>query len=282
MKLFIYLKKKMKIEGFKDNLIQIVAITEKDLQLAFRYKYNIIFGYITPIISILIPLIILDQFFSYNLYFGNWTRETLYIYQFIAYNIFLLRRIIEQFPGHLFEEKFWKTLPALIIAPFNRINLLMGIFITNIILISIPFIIIIIISYILYPVSFLTIFITIIIYFLIALIFSGIGLILGIFAISNENILTFLSFSLALIFWASCITFPFEIFPSFIQFFINFNPLYYIFDLLRIIWIENNVFYTFMVHKYHFLILFCCSFIFPFIGIYTFNYIFKKYGIVGY
>lgn len=274
--------RKIRIEIIKDNIVQIAAITEKDLQLSFRYKYSIIFGFITPIISILMPLIVMNQFLSNNLYFGGWTQENFFLYQFIAYNIFLLRRIIDQFPGHLFNEKFWKTLPALLIAPFNRFNLLMGIFIANIILISVPFSIVIIICFIISPVKLITLLFTILIYFLIALVFSGIGLLLGIFAISNENILTLLSFCLGIIFWASCVTFPFELFPDIIQFFINLNPLYYLFDLLRKIWIENNLITSMINHPYHFIILFFCSIIFPLLGIYTFNYIFKKYGIMGY
>jgi len=193
-----------------------------------------------------------------------------------------LKRVIQEFPIQLRIEKFWKTLPIIIIAPFNRFNLLLGIFFSQIILISVPFIIFSIICYIYYPISFLTIILIIIIFFLIALIFSGIGLLIGIFAISNENVWKALSFIVSLIFWVSCVTYPFNIFPEFIQQIINLNPLYYIFDLLRLTWIYNDVLLTITLLSLNFIILIACSIIIPCLGVIIFNLIYKKYGIVGY
>ncbi len=268
----------------KKNLIQIFALTEKNVKLNLRFKYQVIISFITPILSILMPLIILEQFFQFSerFDFSIWNENNYFVFQFMAYQVLLLKRVIQEFPTQLRIEKFWKTLPIIIIAPFNRFNLLLGILFSQLILISIPFIIFSILCYIYYPISFLTVIFIIIIFFLITLIFSGIGLLIGIFAISNENVWKALSFIVSLIFWVSCVTYPFDIFPEFIQQIINLNPLYYIFDLLRLAWIYNDVLLTITLLSQNFIILIAFSIILPCLGVVIFNLIYKKYGIVGY
>ncbi len=266
----------------KRNLSQIAAITEKNTKLELRYKFGLMISFISPILSIIFPLIIMGALFQLNDQYGPWTRDSYIIFLFIAYQIILLKNIIIKFPSELRQEKFWQTLPALIIAPFNRFNLLLGIFISHLIVISIPFAAFFIICYIFYPISIFTILIIIVIFFLIEFIFSGIGLILGIFAISKESVWRFLLFCINWIFWFSCITYPFEIFPGILQIFINLNPLYHIFDFLRQTWIENNFLFTITSHPNSFTILLLTSIVIPVIGVYVFNIIFKKFGIVGY
>lgn len=270
------------IKGIKNNIVQILAITEKNLMLDLRFKFTLIFSFVTPIISILMPVIIMGQFFNNNIEFGPWTQSNFLVYTFTAYNIFLLNRLISLYPGQFRIEKFWKTLPSLLIAPFNRFNLLLGIFLSHIIKIAIPFTIFFSLCYIIYPISFSTVLFVIFIYFLMALVFSGMGLIIGIFAVSRETIWKILAFSMTFIFWMSCITYPYEIFPDILQTVINFNPLYYIFTVLRFAWVENDAILTLTTHFDSFLILLISMIIFPIVGVYSFNVIFKKYGIVGY
>ena len=266
----------------KNRLSKILALIEKNVKLNIRFKFALIFSFITPIISILMPLIIFGQFFEFNPQFGPWNISNYLIFPLIAYNINLLKGMISEFPIQLRMEKFWKTLPALLIGPFNRYYLLFGIFFSHLIVISVPFIIFFVIGFIYYPISFFTVIAILGTYFLIALIFSGLGLIMGVFAISKENIWRFLLFSMNLIFWASCITYPFEFFPGLIQDIINLNPLYYIFDFIRLIWIENNFIITLTTHSLHFYVLISLTIVIPLIGVKIFNEIYKKYGIVGY
>lgn len=270
------------VKQIKDNVSQILALIEKNLKLNIRFKFNLIVSFITPLITIIMPLIIMEQLFKFNDQFGPWTLQNYLVFQFIAYNIILLQSIMNEFPNQLNYEKFWKTLPFLIIAPFNRFNLLFGIFLSRIVLMSVPFAVFFILCYLYYPISILTILLVLIIYFLIALIFSGIGLILGVFAISNENIWKLMGFIITLIIWTSCVSYPFEIFPKFIQNVINLNPLYYIFNFLRMAWIEDNILNSITLHYISFIILLSLSMSLPIIGVYLFNTIFKKWGIVGY
>jgi len=271
-----------KLKTIKDNISQILALTEKNIKLSLRYKIGLVIGYVNQIIAIFMPLIILQNIFDFRTTIGLWTSSNFILYQFIAHNISHMSGITGRFPGQFRAEKFWKTLPALIVGPFNRFNLLFGIFFSHLVMIFIPFSIFFIWGIIIEPISITTILFIILLYFLIALIFSGVGLIFGIFAISNENIWQVLSFLLMFVFWFSCISYPFELFPKFIQDIINLNPLYYIFDFLRITWIQDNVFMTINSYSFHFITLLTTSIILPFFGVFLFNLVYKKYGITGY
>ncbi len=266
----------------RKNVIQILAITEKNTKLNLRYKFKIIVIYLMPIFTVLMPLIILSKLFELDASFGLWTEYNFLVFIFIAYTINLFRVLITEFPAQLNMEKFWKTLSALIIAPFNRFNLLFGIFLSNLILIIVPFCFLFIISYIIFPISILTLFFILIIYFIIALIFSGIGLIIGVFTIVNENIWKILRFLLEIIFWTSCLTYPFEIFPSPLQGLIRLNPLYYVFDFLRMAWVLDTPLIAILTYPIHFCFLILTAILIPFLSVVLFDKIYKKYGIVGY
>jgi ABC-type polysaccharide/polyol phosphate export permease len=269
-------------ETIKNNISQIFAITEKNVKLGLRFKFKLIFSFFSPIISIIVPIIIMGKFFDFNVNFGPWDQSNYTVYIILAYNIILLQGIKGTFPNQFRAEKYWQTLPALIIAPINRINLLFGIFFSQLIIIFIPVAIFLVLCYIFYPISLITLLFIIGIIFLIALIFSGIGIILGILAISKENWMPIINFSLGLLIMISCISFPFEIFPEIIQTLVNLNPLYHIFYFLRVAWIENNLIFSITSHFFSFLTLIGLAIVLPCIGTIVFNKIYKKYGIVGY
>ena len=269
-------------KAIKKNINQIFAITEKNIKFKLRFKLNLLISYITPIIGIIMPLIIMGQLFILDNKYGPWSAENFIIYLFIAYNITLLRLTITEYPKQFSQEKYWQTLPALIIAPFRRINLVFGIFFSNLILISVPFIIFVILSYIIYPIHLLTLLFIFGLFFLIAVIFSGMGIIIGVIAISKEGYLGIIKFLITFIFWFSCLSFPFYIYPEYIRNVMTLNPLYYIFDILRLSWIENNVNLTITSHFFSFLMIILGSILLPLIGVYIFNSIYRKYGIVGY
>lgn len=42
------------------------AIAEKNVRIQYRFKYVMILRYITPVITILMPIIILDSFFDFR------------------------------------------------------------------------------------------------------------------------------------------------------------------------------------------------------------------------
>jgi len=268
--------------SIKDNLTQILAITEKNVKLSLRFKFPLVLGFVMPIVGLIMPIIVMGQIFTFNESFGPWTGENFLIFQIVIYQLSLIFAVRNRFTSEFQTEKFWNTLQALIIAPFNRINLLFGVIFSHLIMISIPFIMFFVIGLIYLPISFFTILFLLLIFFAFLLIFSGIGIFIGGFAISKPPILPLINIALTFIFMLSAISFPFEFFPEFYQNLAVLNPLFYMIEFSRLIWLENDVIFSVTSHPFHLLIIIICTIIVPALGIITFNYIFKKFGIVGY
>ncbi|MFX0001878.1 MAG: ABC transporter permease [Candidatus Hodarchaeota archaeon] len=273
----------MKIrKKIKRILSKTLAIAEKNARTQFRFKYNVILRWFVPIITLLMSIIILGTFFENNIDVGPWTQENYLIFIFIGYNIMIMQSMITYIPKYLLQEKYWKTLPALITAPFNRFYLLFGYILSEYLGIIIPFTIFFVIMLFILPISIPILLIVLLMFFGIGIIFSGLGLFLGVFAISNENYLYFFDFASRLIFWVSCITYPFQLFPEIIQNIIQINPIYYMIDIIRLTWIENNIILTTTSHPFHISMFVISLIIFPIICVYIFNIIYKKLGITGY
>lgn len=224
----------------------------------------------------------MGQLFTFSEAFGPWNETNFFVYQLVAYQLASVFGIMHTYGAQLRQEKFWQTLPAQIIAPFKRVYLLIGIYISYLTAYSVSFTLFFVICYIFYPISIFTIFSMLFVYGCISLIFTGIGLIIGIGAISKENFVPILNFGMGILFAFSCFSLPFDFFPEYIQNFIDLNPLYYIIDFARLVWIENNFIYSILTHPFHFLLLLSGAIFLPIFGLLVFNYIFKKYGIVGY
>jgi len=269
-------------KAIKDNLSQIFAVVEKDLKLYVRFKLPVLMSFIMPILNLVLPLIIMGQIFTFNEDFGPWNSQNFAIYVLTAYQIGLMTQIYNRFPSKFATEKIWKTLYAIIIAPFNRRNLLFGIFFTHMIINAVPFTIFLIISLIILHISILSIISLIIFYFLIALIFSGIGLFLGALAISKPSLTPLIRLGLRVIFLFSCLGMPFEFFPEYFQAFVIFDPFYYLFDFIRAIWIYDDIFLSIVTHPFHVFLIVGGAVILPLVGLWIFNFIFNKYGIIGY
>ncbi|HDZ17315.1 hypothetical protein LCGC14_0916860 [marine sediment metagenome] len=276
------MKKYIKFKKIRRIISKTFAIAEKNIQMKMRVKYRILLSYMFPILAILMPIIVLGKFFDIDVRFGPWTSKNYIIFIFIGYNILLMRGMINLTAVNLMTEKYWKTLPALITAPFNRFYLLFGYIISEFISILIPFIVFIIITLVLFPISLLTLIVIIIMFLGISIIFSGTGLLLGVFAISNENLWSVLDFVVRILFWFSCVTYPFYLFPNTVQTIIELNPIYYIIDIIRWTWLENNILITAYSHPVHAVMFISLLVIFPIICVYAFNYIYKKLGISGY
>ena len=257
------------------------AIAEKNIQIELRYKLKIAVTSISPIITIVMPIIVLSKFFSLATEFGPWNSSNFIVFVFIGYMIMLMRRIIPRITYQLTLEKYWKTFPALITAPFNRFYLLAGYILSELFVISIGFITFFIITFILFPISIITLITVIFMFFSIMLIFAGLSLSIGIFALSNEGIMAILNFIISLIFWASCITYPFDLFPQEVQSIIRLNPIYYFIDIIRLIWVQNNVVLTLTSYPLHVFIFGISLVIFPIVGVFLFNQIYKKFGVSG-
>jgi len=278
----IKLKRFFTIDFYKYNFSRIFTIAEKNVKIQLRFKFNLIYSILNPFLPIIMSFFVLLRFFVVDVTFGPWDDTNYLVFLYTAFNIELLRRVTKNFPNEILQEKYWKTLPALMIAPFNKLHLLFGIFLSNLIIIAIPFVVFFVLTYLIAPISLISIIFIVFIFLLIDLIFSGISLFLAIFAISGENYWRVFSIGLQLVFYASCIIYPFEVFPPEAQSIIRLNPFYYIFDILRITWLENNILFTITSNPFQFIILTGTAIIVPLIAIYVFNKVYNKFGIVGY
>jgi len=258
------------------------AIAEKNVSIQIRFKYYMLWRWFLPVITLLMPIILLGKFLEYSTSIGPWTPQNYMIFVFTGYSIMIMTSMIDYIPKSLTQEKYWKTLPALMTAPFNRFYLLFGYIISEFIGILIPFSAFLIVILIFFPISILTLIVIILMFLGMGIIFSGFGLFLGVFSISNENFLYVFNILVRIIFWFSCISYPFQLFPEPIQSIINLNPIYYLIDIIRLTWLENNIIVTFLSHPIHVSIFIGSSLIFPIICVYVFNIIYKKLGITGY
>ncbi|MHA1251694.1 MAG: ABC transporter permease [Candidatus Helarchaeota archaeon] len=281
------LKRKIRYKrNFKKILQQILAIFEKEFYLKLRYKATIIVQIINPLIQLMIFIFLFKTIFNlkkdYSL--GYWNINNYILFVLIAFCLQIFKTITERYYQIFIIEKYWKTLSATLIAPVNKFSLLMGILISTVLINSPTFILLIIVMLILFPINLFYFLLFLFILSCIIITFASIGLLIGVFGISNETFGNYFYIILRFIFLFSCINYPKEIFPEFIQFFILLNPIFYSIDLLRLIWylgLDPNSAIIFIT-PLHIIIFIIFTISLPIISIIFFNKIYKKYGITGY
>ena len=268
------------------NARQIYAIVEKEINLQLRFKSQFLFILINPLIQLVVYFFLFGAIFNIQqgIAIGYWNSSNYLLFLLIAMSISYSQPIIQKYTQLFATEKYWKTLSAIMIAPVNRISLLVGILISQILLSSIGVIFLLTLAFILFPITIFELIFFIFTYLCILLIFGSIGLILGAFAISNENFQNYYFLVIRFLFLLSCINYPKELFPEIIQFFITLNPLYYLFDFLRLIWYSGlspttAFLYISPIHIITFILVTILS---PIIAVLLFERIYKKHGITGY
>jgi ABC-type polysaccharide/polyol phosphate export permease len=276
----------LSLTSLKRSLKQTMALVERNIFFETRFKLAFLTRFLTPIIQIFMPLIIFGAIFNIreDYQFGYWKSDNYMLFILIAFCIQFLRQIIDNFRLLFLREKYWKSLQALLVAPINRYALLFGFLISEMILISIAFSVFFIIAAILFPINIFYLLLVFLLFLCSAIIFGSIGLISGILIIAKEGILRVFTLGLKILFWLSCFSYPLQIFPEFLHFFILLNPLYYIIDILRLTWlmgIDANLALSFFTPT-HIIILVLSTIFLPIISVYLFNKFYDKYGISGY
>ncbi|MFX1383810.1 MAG: hypothetical protein ACFFBP_15350 [Promethearchaeota archaeon] len=122
---------------------QILALIEKDLYLELRFKARVITHFLNPFIQLLVLIFVFGLIFSirdgYSI--GYWNSRNYTLFLLIAFSIQFSRSITEKYNQLFRREKYWKTLSAIMVAPVNRFNLLIGTIGSELVMISIPLII---------------------------------------------------------------------------------------------------------------------------------------------
>ncbi|HEC37023.1 hypothetical protein LCGC14_1341780 [marine sediment metagenome] len=273
-------------KSVRRNITQTFALIERNIFFEMRFKIVLFTSFLNPFIQILMPLIIFGAIFSISgdYSFGYWAGETYLLFLLIAFCVQFLRRIVENFHQLFFREKFWKTLQALMVAPINRYVLLFGILISEMVLISIPFIFFLILTLIIFPISILNLVIVLVSFLCLSIFFGSLGLIVGVLVVTNESIYRIFKIGLTFLYWLSCIGYPLQIFPKIIQNVILLNPLYYFIDFIRLIWlmgIDYNLAISFL-SPVHIFVVAISTILLPILSVVLFNAFYKKFGITGY
>ncbi|MFX1443316.1 MAG: ABC transporter permease [Promethearchaeota archaeon] len=276
----------LKKDSIKRYIRQIFAFIEKSLYLEFRIRTQFFSRFLTPLIELFLFIILFGAIFKarpgYKI--GYWDSSNFVLFLLIAFCIQFTKPVIMEYKRLFINEKYWKTISAIMVAPVNRFTLLVSVLISELVVVGIPFSILFVIALILYPIPLFIIFLILLIFLAIFLIFGALGLIIAVFSISNEEYIAYLTIILRFTFLFSCTNIPLEIFPKSLHFIILINPFYYIFDLLRLTWysgIEYEVSMRYITPT-HIIILIVFTIISPIIAVYLFNKVYKKYGIVGY
>jgi len=276
----------IKLASLKRSIRQINAIVEKQIRLEMRIKPYLVMRYINPVIQLILFLFIFGLIFNIkeNYSIGYWNKQNYVLFLLLGYNVQFSKSILYKYQQYFNTEKYWKTLSALMVAPVNRFTLLIGIMISEFVMICIPLSILFIIMYIIYPISLFYLFLVFIIFILIFLIFGSLGLIIGVFIISHEEYVPYSMLALRIVFLFSCTNFPLYMFPEFFIPFILLNPFYYIFDLLRLVWylgIDYNLAITYIT-PFHIINIVVVTIFLLLTSMILFERVYKKYGITGY
>ncbi|MFW6311195.1 MAG: ABC transporter permease [Nanoarchaeota archaeon] len=269
----------------KNALYQIYAITVKEIKLKARFKIQFLLGYIKPLISFFLPYIILGTLINSATHgsIGIWNPRNFFVFLAIGFIFSYTTRFIRTYAVSFRHEKFWNTLPALLISPINRYNLLFGIFFSDFLIIMVPLSLVFIILMVFFPIGFISLIFILILTFLISFFLACIGMVIGALSISLESTWMFFDYFFTYVMLFSCLKYPLEVFPEVLHFLILYNPFYYFWDLIRNMWLFGFDFILFNPAFFtHLLALFTCVILGTITGIPAFNYIYKKYGIVGY
>lgn len=260
---------------------KLITIIEKEIKLNFRYKINYLGESITNTLRLTI-LFLLVYFGLFSLGFEG--IEGLNSENFIPFillgglisSFFILG--IEVFSFKFLSEKYWQTFQAILIAPINKFNLLFGIGLAEAIRLMIIFLSITIITYLIIPTKMIYIFAILLITLLTYFGILGVGLTKGAITLSNENYIFVFELISATWIFLSCLYYPINIFPKFIQKIILLNPIYHSVTLIRELWYGsiNSSLWTHLFWVLGFAI------IFPIVGVYLFNKTIKNFGIKGY
>lgn len=244
------------------NLKQILKLTKINLKFSVKSWLNLVMTYVIyPLVTFFLCFITtspLMYLFNFADNFGPWTVNTSYLNLFIGINVMLLLVVVVKIQELFYNEKYIDTISSLIETPLHRMNSLLGIAFSHLILIFVPSTIYFTLVYIYYPISFITIIGFFILLLAIFVIFIAVGLIVGIsgFSSSSKRVKIIQMICIFMIIFVSWMSYAyFYVSPNYIQALTILNPFYHVFKFLTLAWIEDGIFDTITRHGLSFFIL---------------------------
>ncbi len=273
------------ISEIKRNYNQLLALIIKEFRLKYRYKYKLISSYVSPIMSFIIPFLVFQKIFeaSSEGSFGIWTPNNYIIFILTGMFVSLILEFVAIYGKSFLQEKYFKTLSGIFMSPINLSLIFFSKLITELIVFSIPLILIFAVCFLIAGVSLISMFFVIVIFLSGCILLSSLGLAIGSFRISREGNYTILHVFISFFFIFSCYKYPKEFFPAYLYPLISISPFYYYWDLIRYILVYDfNYVFLNMGFFLHFIVVVSSTIIAPILSLNFFNYVFKKYGISGY
>lgn len=258
------------------------AIAEKELSLEMRFKINFIARFLEdPIINAVWFGVLYYGFFSFGATsIGSINQKTFVPHLVLGALVnSLLLSGLDGISRRFFNEKYWQTIQALLVAPVSKFALILGVGIAEFVRMSLVVTVMLSMAYIVIPTSMLVVFLTVAIILLLFVGVLGLGLMKGTVALSNENYL----FLFHYLYWGigglACFYYPIDALPSFLRFFVNLNPIYHGVALIQGMWIQGISLNLFIIHM-PWVVLFAV--LTPMLAIQVFNTVWRRIGIQGY
>lgn len=259
----------------------VLAILEKELKLELRFKFAFIFS------ALLDPLV--NAFWFGLIYFGFFAAGAegmggvtkgdfipFLALGSLANSFFAIGFGV--FSNKLLQEKFWQTISAFLVAPVSRFHLLAGFGLLEFVRISFALLLFLGGCFLLKPVSGLVLFFVPLILVGLLLGSLGMGLLKGVFALTNENILPFFN----VIYWGlglvSCFYYPMDVLPKFMHPLVLANPIYHALTLIRHLWFGYPIASVWVSSMW----VLGFALLMPIIGVFFFNQLWKRFGLQGY
>ena len=274
-----------RFEQLQTDISQIYSLVIKDLKLKLRYKDQFFIEYIVPLLSLFFPYIVFTTIFNLEgtVFESYFSINNYVLFLLLAYCVECLIFLLWNYREAFQNEKIWKTLTGMTVAPLNKYNIFIAYLISGLIAKSLPIIIIVILCSIMFPIPLTYFLLVLLVLLCIALTFSGMGYIIGVFQIINESISASLTAGISFISLVSCLFYPIDIFPESVHFIILLNPLYYYFDLLRLVWWAGIYEPAInLITLNHILFVTFFTIFTPIVASFLFAKLYYKYGISGY
>lgn len=257
------------------------GLLEKEMKLELRFKFSFIFSsLLDPMVNALWFGVLYLGFFSVGAQpLWGVTKEGLVPFLILGslVNAFFALGF-GVFSYKLLNEKFWQTIEAFLVAPVSRFNLLLGFGLVEFVRISFACVLFLVFCFWFHPVSWTVLILVPLILIGLLLGGLGVGLVRGIFTLTNENILPFFN----ILYWGwgfvSCFYYPAEVLPKFIQPLIFINPVYHALTLIRHLWFQYPISSVFISTLW----VLGFALLMPIAGVYLFNRLWKKLGLQGY
>ena len=190
----------------------------------------------------------------------------------------------QTFSNKFRAEKYWQTMEIILLAPINRLSIITGVGLADLISVVPSLIMFLGLAYFFYPIQLTLFFVILIVLLMLFLLCLSIGLITGCATLFNENYGPLFDYARIALVLFSCFYYPREVLRIEQLGFIGeilptiawFNPIYQANHAIRSIWFEGIVPLDSMLYLTFFAV------VSPLAAVYIFKKLWKILGIQGY